>query len=203
MACEVKINDKPSAIMTEMFQYLEDTAPEDRNAGQVLGIMQRYGVINYFPERDEFHARKDMEQTLNDMNKAVTSILQTETPLFAYNDRGNYFQIQIRDEDLAQIPTPRSDNYEGTTTGQEAGSVSQPQEDPKTEEYEGEEGPTSAEEATAASAAEREAFAMKEDLDYVTAQIIVNLDKQIDRLQRLSVNSPKACLLYTSDAADE
>ena len=192
MACEVKINDKPSAIMTEMFQYLEDTAPEDRNAGQVLGIMQRYGVINYFPERDEFHAQKDMEQTLNDMNKAVTSILQTETPLFAYNDRGNYFQIQIRDEDLAQIPTPRSDNYEGTTTGQEAGSVSQPQEDPKTEEYEGEEGPTSAEEATAASAAEREAFAMKEDLDYVTRQIIVNLDKQIDRLQRLSVNSPKA-----------
>ena len=75
MACEVKINGKPSAIMTEIFQYLEDNA--ERSPQDVFTIMENYGVVKFFPEQGYFVAQKDMEETLSDINKAVQGLLET------------------------------------------------------------------------------------------------------------------------------
>ena len=189
MACEVKINGKPSAIMTEIFQYLEDNA--ERSPQDVFTIMENYGVVKFFPEQGYFVAQKDMEETLSDINKAVQGLLETDIPVLVYKDRGQYLQVEIDMNNLNQIPMPNPVNP-GTHVGEEDLVQESTEEEQELDEEEQDVEGGKQGEDTAGKNLEKEAFAMKDDLDYVTEQIVVNLDKQIERLERLAIDSPKA-----------
>lgn len=191
MACEVKINGKPSAIMTEIFQYLEDNDRTTRSPQDIYTIMENYGVVKFFPEQSQFVAEKDMEETLSDINKAVQGLLETDLPILVFRDRGKYLQVEVDMNSLNQIPMPNPNNP-GTHVGEEDVTQESTEEEQELDEEEdnvegGKQG-----EDTAGKNLEKEAFAMKDDLDYVTEQIVVNLDKQIERLERLAIDSPKA-----------
>ena len=133
-----------------------------------------------------------MEETLGEINKVIQNLLESPVPILMYKDRGDYLDVEVDVNNLNQIPMPNPENP-GTSVGDEQiskGTEEEGQEIPETEEET--EKAKEPEEDTVGKRLEKEAFAMKDDMDYVTELIENNLDKQIDRLERLAVGSPKA-----------
>ena len=169
--CKYTSGGKENPLTTEIFQYLEDTPTGERQVDVLIDTLLSNGVVESKDE-DLIVVGDFGRDAIVDINDTARKFFGAQRDLINLSPLGTGFKISIDQEgyntmSLLEDPT-------------ETVKQSIPEQDQSTPEQEEEEEESQEEEDDYS-----EAFMTKRRADVATKLLITNLEKQIDRLERL------------------
>lgn len=180
MTCEYKSGGQPNPVNTQVLQYIEDLDASQRNVEDVLNILQNLGIIEAtdvgyrLADNEDPDIKAQLDAQISDLNEAARLFFGAVGNLVNRRQSSPYTYITVNEGVMSTMePIPLDQVDYGETT--------------QTKDY------TYTEEEQAEMELEAkidEVFDRKEKKDQVTAKIIVNLQSQIDRLERLNQTKP-------------
>ena len=170
MTCSYKSGNSSNIVATKIFQYVEDVATGERDINEMIKVLKDYGVVTEV-DGNLILVGDFAEQEILDINDIANVMFAASSPLVTISDLGEAKKIDISEDVFQTLNVVEDPNNQSA-------EVSTPQDEEAEVEEEAEEEDDYS-----------EAFMRKENMDTVTQMIITNLQKQINRLERLEETS--------------
>jgi len=181
MTCTYTSGGKDNPITTEIFQYMEDVAPGERNPVEITNVLEMYGVV-VEDEGSLILIEEGGRQAVSDINDTARKYFGATGNLLNLTPIGDAQAVVVNMDTLSTVqlledpvedPATNISRVENTTEKEDE-EASQAEEENLDEEVEDE-----------MDEDYSEAFARKKNADIATQLLITNLQKQINRLERL------------------
>lgn len=168
MSCNYRVGGKDNAVLTDVFYYVEDTPVDQRDMSMLEQVLIDRNIA--VKQGDALIAvdSEGVMEDLNNVNEGARAFFGVMGDLLNLNKVGDNTEIEI-DENILSLMYPVAKNLHA--------SVSK---DGKIERI-----GTFVQQEESIDPIITEAFQKKAKVDQVTEQLIVNLTKQIARLERL------------------
>jgi len=177
MACEyLGPNGQSDPILTQTLQYAEDTSKENRSKEDVMQILEDQGLIMMIGENQPVRVNELVEeslQTVKSINEGASKYFGAGAELIKLRKAGDIYHVEVNQGVLKGMELKDSESLNENTEDNTEGSIPQAE---QTEEDE----------------ISEEEMDLDERTDFMkktTDQLIVNLQKQIDRLERVPEDS--------------
>lgn len=164
MSCSYRIGGVESALLNDVFFYVEDTPGEVRDPKKIADILESKGLV--FKDGDTLYKTSDagVLADLRAVNETARSFFGVTSDLLRLTEEGENMRVAIDDNTLALLyPDNNLKNISSKGSRIERMQQAEDEIDPLISE----------------------AFSRKMKVDTVTQQLITNLEKQIERLERL------------------
>ena len=177
MACEyLGPNGQSDPILTQTLQYAEDTSKENRSKEDVMQILEDQGLIMMIGENQPVLVNELVEeslQTVKSINEGASKYFGAGAELIKLRKAGDIYHVEVNQGVLKGMELKDSESLNENTEDNTEGNIPQAE---QTEEDE----------------ISEEEMDLDERTDFMkktTDQLIVNLQKQIDRLERVPEDS--------------
>lgn len=180
MACEyLGPGGQSDPILTRTLQYAEDTAKEERSKEQLLLMLEEEGLTMNVGENQPVLVNEAIEeslQTVKNINEGAKKFFGSRSDLITLRKAGDIYHVEISEGVLKGMQLKNDEELNETTESEVSGGI--PVEE--------------TEDVDELSEDEIELDERTQFMKDTTDQLILNLEKQINRLERMPEDDPVA-----------
>lgn len=169
MTCSYKSGNSSNIVATKVFQYIEDTATGERDASHIIDVLKQYGVVTELDDGNLVLTGDFAEQEIFDINDIANVMFGAQSPLISIEEFGEAKRVVLNPDVYQTLNMVEDPSNQTTQVPGQPVEVEEEVEEEKEEETDD----------------YSEAFMRKKNMDVVTQMIITNIQKQINRLERL------------------